>query len=121
MIIDDLIENLALVRAAPELLMYSDSGGVLTIDRNQIATDESTGTRVISVEDSVSNMQVGAQADPNNSASKIAVLVQGTETTRERSPSHPPHTTVANFKVLVWVVWSKEDDRYLQCDVSTLS
>lgn len=120
-IVDDLIENVAVVKAAPGLLIYSDSGGVLALDRNQIATDESSGIRVISVEDSVSSMQLGAQADPDNPAALIAVVVQGIETMRERSGSHRPHTTVENFKVLVWVVWSTEHGRYLQCDVSTLS
>ena len=120
-VIDDLIENAALERRDPGLLAYSDNGGVLALDQNQIAKDESSDVRVLNIEDSVSNVELGTQADPNNPAADIAVVVQGVETTRERADSHKPHTTVEDFKVLVWLIWSAGKGRYLQCDASTLS
>ncbi|MGC2191070.1 MAG: hypothetical protein WA751_01920 [Candidatus Dormiibacterota bacterium] len=120
-VIDDLIENAAIERRDPGLLAYSDSGGVLTLDQDQISTDEAGSVRVLRVDDSVSNMEVGVQVDPNNPAAQIAVVVQGVETTKQRTASQEPHTASQKFKVLIWLIWSTDTGRYLQCDVSTLS
>lgn len=120
-VIDDLIENAALVRSDPSLLAYSDVGGVLAVDQSQISANKSTGLRLLSIDDAVSNMALGRQTDPNNAAAQIAVVVRGTETTKQRSNANKPRTSVENFKVQIWLLWSTTADRYLQCDVSTLS
>lgn len=120
-IVDDLVENAALERRDPALLAFADSGDVLALDQQQIATNASGGIRVLTVADIVSNMELGARPDPNNSSSTVAVVVQGTETTSERVGSGTPRRTSQNFKVLIWVIWSPDESRYLQCDVSTLS
>jgi hypothetical protein len=118
-IIDDLIENAALERAAPELLMYSDTGDALQSEKQDIASNKSRNTTVLRIQDAVTSIQLGSKSDPNNASAQIAAIVEGVETQEKRvSPGTLDHTR-QSFDVLVWLVWSPTQARYLLCDTAS--
>ncbi|HEY6537582.1 MAG TPA: hypothetical protein VI138_00905, partial [Candidatus Dormibacteraeota bacterium] len=84
LVIDNLVENAALKTADASLLMYSDAGAVLVLDEQQISANVLAGVQVLSVEDTVSSMELGARIDPDNPASHIAIVVHGVQVMRQR-------------------------------------
>ncbi|HUY09377.1 MAG TPA: hypothetical protein VMW80_08000 [Candidatus Dormibacteraeota bacterium] len=117
---DNLIENLAIERGDAQLLAYSDSGGMLAIDQSTISTDRSDGTRILSIDDSITSLVLGSEVDPNNSDAQAALNVEGVERIARRDPDGKVSHTVDNFHVLIWVDWSTVLQKYLRCDVSVL-
>jgi hypothetical protein len=118
-IIDDLIENEALERANPALLGYADTGNVLQSERQEIAADSSGDITVLSIQDAVNSIQLGSKADPNNPSASIAAIVEGKEAQRERIGTAAIHHTKQSFDVLLWLVWSPTQARYLLCDTAS--
>lgn len=118
LIVDNLVENAALVRNDVQLLPYADTGGVLALDRNAISNNEASRTRVLRITDLFASLEVGTKADPNDAAASIAVIVQDYErTTRSSTGGHRKETAEA-IDELVWMLWSPSAGRYLECDVS---
>ena len=117
-VIDDLIENAALERRDPGLLAYSDTGDLLQSERQEIATDKSDGLTVLSIRDTITGIQVGSKADPNNPSAQMAIIVKGTETREQRTGSEAVDHSTRHFQVLLWVVWSPTQTRYLLCDTA---
>jgi hypothetical protein len=117
-VIDDLIENAAIERQEPGLLAYSDTGDLLEAEQQEIATNSSNNVRVLDIRDSITSVQVGSKADPNNSLATMATIVQGTEYREQRTGSGAPASTSQKFQVLLWVVWSPAETRYLLCDTA---
>jgi hypothetical protein len=105
---DDLIQNEALERGNPALLAYSDTGDVLTLDQNQISENRANAEHVLDIRDSVSTMELGTRADPNNAAAQVAVIVRGNETTKEETTANKPRVASQRFEVLVWLLWSTQ-------------
>ncbi len=118
-VIDNLIENAALVDSRPSLLGYSDYGDVLQLDESQIASNVSSGVDVLRVTDSVTSMTLGTKMDPNNAASDLALDIRGTQVTRQRDRAGKVTSNKGGFAILLWVIWSSSHDRYLECDVSS--
>lgn len=117
-VIDDLIENAALERRDPGLLAYSDTGDLLQAEQQEISTNTSGNIKVLSIRDNITSIQLGSKADPNNSSAQTAIIVQGTEIREQRTGSGPRDHTSRQFQVLLWVVWSPADSRYLLCDTA---
>ena len=117
-VIDDLIENAALERRDPGLLAYSDTGDLLQSERQEIATDKSDDLTVLSIRDTITGIQVGSKADPNNPSAQMAIIVKGTETREQRTGSEAVDHSTRHFQVLLWVVWSPTQTRYLLCDTA---
>jgi hypothetical protein len=117
-VIDDLIENAALERRDAGLLAYSDTGDLLQSERQEIATDKSDGLTVLSIRDTITGIQVGSKADPNNPSAQMAIIVKGTETREQRTGSEAVDHSTRHFQVLLWVVWSPTQTRYLLCDTA---
>lgn len=118
-VIDDLIENAAIERRDPGLLAYSDTGDLLKAEQQEIATNSSSNVRVLDIRDTITSIQVGSKVDPNNSLATMATIVQGTEHREQRTDSGAPASTSQKFQVLLWVVWSPTDTRYLLCDTAS--
>lgn len=119
-IADNLIENRAIERRDPQLLQYAVTGGLLTLDNATIAHDRATGTRLLSIDDSISSLALGSESDPNDSAAKIALNVEGIEHTTMRAAHGKVSHRLDDFHVIIWVVWSEAMNKYLRCDVSVL-
>lgn len=118
-IIDDLIENEAVQSANPSLLQYADSGGALQSETQEIAADKSGNISVLKVRDAVTSIQLGSKSDPNNASVQIAAIVDGTETLEQRVSTGALDRTEKTFDVLVWLVWSPTQARYLLCDTAS--
>ncbi|MGH7642064.1 MAG: hypothetical protein ACRENX_03460 [Candidatus Dormibacteria bacterium] len=117
-VVDDLIENAAIQKRDPTLLTYSDSGNLLQSERQEIVTNKSGGITVLSIRDSITNIEVGSKADPNNSSVQSAAIVQGTEVREQRIRSGVRTRSSHQFQVLLWLVWSQANLRYLLCDTA---
>jgi hypothetical protein len=117
-VIDDLIENAALERRDPGLLAYSDAGDLLRSEQQEIATDISDKVTVLNIRDEITSVQVGSKADPNNSSAQMATIVQGMEIRNQSTGTGSPTSSSQQFQVLLWVVWSPTQSRYLLCDTA---
>lgn len=117
---DNLIENAALERADPHLLMYAATGGLLSLDQTSIANDVADHVRVLRIDDAISSLVLGRETDPNNSGVQLALNVEGVETTTKRTAHSPAATATTDFHVVIWVLWSVSLGKYLRCDVSVL-
>lgn len=115
-VLDNLIENAALMRREAGLLKYSDVGNLLTSEQQEITADVSANVQVLRVADTITSVQVGSKADPNNPAAQIATIVQGTETRTQRTGVLRSVSSTRRFQVLLWVVWAPAEHRYLLCD-----
>jgi hypothetical protein len=118
-IVDDLIENEALQRANPSLLQYADSGDALQSETQEIAADKSGDITVLKVQDAVTSIQLGRKSDPSNASAQIAAIVEGKETQEQRVGAGALDNTKKTFDVLVWLVWSPTQARYLLCDTAS--
>lgn len=117
-VIDDLIENAALERQDSALLAYSDTGDRLQAEQQEISTDTADKITVLSIVDDISSIQVGSKADPNNASAQVAAIVQGKETREQRIGSDPRTHSMKSFQVLLWILWSPAQMRYLLCDTA---
>ena len=117
---DNLIENLAIERGDAPLLAFSDSGGMLAIDEATISTNQSVDTRIVSINDSISSLVLGSEGDPNNSAARAALNVEGVERITTQDAQGAESHKSNDFHVLIWVAWSTTLHKYLRCDVSVL-
>ncbi len=115
-VIDNLIENLAIERGDATLLTYADCGNWLAAEKLTIAKNHSASISVLSIKDDVTSMQVGFQPDPNNSSATAAVALAGTEIEVSRAGSAGPKTSRTAFSVLLWLSFSLGAARYLTCD-----
>jgi hypothetical protein len=118
-IVDDLIENEALQRADPSLLEYADSGDALESETQEIAANKSGNISVLKIRDAVTSIQLGSKSDPNNAAAQIAAIVEGRETQEQRVGTGAINHATTPFDVLVWLVWSPTQARYLLCDTAS--
>jgi hypothetical protein len=116
---DDLIENAAIERKDAGLLHYAASGNVLLAEQQEITADSSDDITVLRIRDAITNIQLGSKADPNNFAADIAVIVQGQESRDERLGKAAVKRTTHHFDILIWLVWSPTQSRYLLCDTAT--
>ena len=117
-VIDNLIENVAIERGDPALLAYADCGNWLTSIGQEIRKDKAKGVTVLSVRDSVATVVVGTKTDPADPSLTIAVVVTGTEVERAKSGSGPIDTSTS-FAVIRWFAWDSELRRYLTCDTGS--
>jgi hypothetical protein len=116
--IDDLIENVAVERRQPGLLKYADSGDWLASEQGEISQNKKVGTVVLSITDSVSDVVVGAEKDPEDSQANTAAVVTGTETRITRHANHHNATSTQAFDALLWLLWSPTQNRYKVCDTA---
>ena len=117
-VIDNLIENLAIERGDAALLTYADCGNWLAAVTQEIQTNAGRGIHVTRVSDAVTSMAVGTKAAPAAPGLTIAIVISGTET--ETSTSASGSTTKSTpFAVIRWVVWNAGLDRYLTCDTGS--
>ncbi len=117
-VIDNLIENVAIERGDAALLSYADCGNWLAAVTQEIQTNAGRGIHVTRVSDAVTSMAVGTKADPAAPSLTIAIVISGTET--EASISASGSTTKSTpFAVIRWVVWNTGLDRYLTCDTGS--
>jgi hypothetical protein len=116
--IDDLIENVAIERQEPALLTYADSGDWLASEEGEISQNKQSGTVVLSITDTVSDVVVGAEKDPQNSQADTAAVVTGAETRITRQPNHHNSTSTEAFDALLWLLWSPTQNRYKVCDTA---
>ncbi|MGC1908777.1 MAG: hypothetical protein WA809_04155, partial [Candidatus Dormiibacterota bacterium] len=105
-------------RQDPALLAYSDSGDRLRAEQQEISTDTADKVTVLSIVDHISSVQVGSKVDPNNAAAQMAAIVQGRESREQRSGSAPTTRNSQSFHVLLWILWSPGQMRYLLCDTA---
>jgi hypothetical protein len=115
-LIDNLIENAAVVTSRASLLAYADAGNLLTSEQQEISSDQAGNVQVLEIHDKFTNIEVGSKPDPNDASVQMATIVQGTETRRQRSGSGVARQTLRTFDVLLWVVWSTTQSRYVLCD-----
>jgi hypothetical protein len=116
---DDLIENAAIERKDAGLLIYAASGNALLAEQQEIMADSSGDITVLRIRDAVANIQLGTKADPNNRSANIAVIVQGQETRQQRAGKAAVSRMTHHFDLLLWLVWSPAQSRYLLCDTAT--
>jgi hypothetical protein len=117
--VDNLIENVALERDDAALLQFGDTGDLLQSEQQAIVKDQAQRVTVTAINDYVSSVELGAKPDPNNPAADVVANVQGSETRRERLGAGRSHSKTTRFTVLIWVIWSASEDRYLLCDSAT--
>ncbi len=116
-VIDNLIENVAIERDDPALLAYADCGNWLAAEGQEMGQAKSRGEVVLSVTDVFSHVEVGFQPDPSNSSAEAAAILTGTERQRVRSPTGAVTVKTSSFSVIRWLVWSPTVSRYLTCDL----
>jgi hypothetical protein len=116
--VDDLIENVAIERQQPALLKYADSGDWLASEQGEISLNKQAGTVVLSITDSVSDVVVGAENDPQDSQANTVAVVTGTETRITRQANHHNSTSTKAFDALLWLLWSPTQNRYKVCDTA---
>jgi hypothetical protein len=116
---DDLIENAAIERKDAGLLTYAASGNALLAEQQEITADSSGDIMVLSIRDAVANIQLGSKADPNNPSADIAVIVEGQETRQQHAGKAAVSRMTHHFDLLLWLVWSPAQSRYLLCDTAT--
>ena len=117
---DNLIENSAIERGDAALLKYADAGGMLSVNQALITSDQAKGSHFLTIDDTVSSLVLGRETDPNDPSAVLALNVEGVEKTQTRSQTGSVGHKVADFHVLVWVIWSPTLSKYLRCDVSVL-
>jgi len=117
--VDDLIENVAIERQQPALLKYADSGDWLASEQGEISQNKRAGTVILSIVDRFTSISVGFRTDPNESDARAAVILQGTETRRQRSGQGVDSERSTAFDVLQWLVWAPSLKRYLTCDTAS--
>jgi hypothetical protein len=117
-VIDNLIENAALMRGDAALLNYSDAGNRLASEQDELSANVSSGTKVLGIHDDITSIQLGAKQDPNDASVQTATIVEGSETERQSIGSSAPRQTTRSFQVILWVVWSASHSRYLLCDTA---
>ncbi|MGC8473469.1 MAG: hypothetical protein ACP5PW_03545, partial [Candidatus Dormibacteria bacterium] len=118
-VIDNLIENVAIERGDAALLSYADCGNWLAAETLSISQASGSGTHVLSVADTFSEVQVGFKPDPSNSAAAAATILTGFETEKVRAASGAVTTKTSPFSVIRWLVWSSRQKRYLTCDLGS--
>ncbi len=117
-VIDNLIENVAIERGDTALLTYADCGNWLAAVTQEIQTNTGRGIHVARVSDAVTSMAVGTKVDPAAPSLTIAIVITGTETESSNSASGSA-TKSTPFAVIRWVVWNTALDRYLTCDTGS--
>lgn len=117
-VIDNLIENAALERGDTALLTYSDTGARLASEQQEVNSDTSGDITVVGISDNITSIQLGSKRDPNDSAAQTAAIVKGNELEQQRKGTAPISRTSRAFQVLLWVVWSPNQAKYLLCDTS---
>jgi hypothetical protein len=115
-VIDNLIENVAIERGDPALLTYADCGNWLTAEGQEIARNRTSGVRVLSVADNLNSVSVGFEPDPANSSVVAAATVAGVETRTSEAAGESPTTSKSAFHAILWFSWSSAVGRYLVCD-----
>ncbi len=118
-VIDNLIENVAIERGDAGLLPYADCGNWLAAETLSINQASGGSIHVLSVTDTFSEVQVGFKPDPGNSAAAAATILTGLETERVRSSSGSITTKTSHFSVIRWLVWSPAKTRFLTCDLGS--
>ena len=118
-VIDNLIENVAIERGDPALLAYADCGNWLAAEGQEMGQAKSRGEVFLSVTDVFSQVEVGFQPDPSNSGAQAAAILIGTERQRIRSSTGAVTVKTSSFSVIRWLVWSSTVDRYLTCDLGS--
>ena len=118
-VIDNLIENVAIERGDSALLAYADCGNWLAAESLAITQAKGNGETVLSVTDAFSEVQVGFKSDPSNSAVTAATILVGSETQRVRSGGDSVTTKTSPFSVLRWLAWSPTQKRFLTCDLGS--
>ena len=117
-VIDNLIENVAIERGDAALLTYADCGNWLAAVAQEIQTNTGRGIRVATVSDRVTSMAVGTKVDPAAPSLTIAIVITGTETESSTSASGSS-TKSTPFAVIRWMVWNATLDRFLTCDTGS--
>ena len=115
-VIDNLIENVAIERGDPTLLSYADCGNWLAAEGQEIARNRALGVRVLSVADNLNSVSVGFEPDPANSSVVAAATVAGVETRTTETAGKSPTTSKTAFHAILWFSWSSAAGRYLVCD-----
>jgi hypothetical protein len=119
-VIDNLIENLAIERGDPALLTYADCGNWLTAEEATISKNKAGSVTVVSIRDEISSMELGFQPDPNDPSVTAAVTITGVEVEVTRTGHGTPTSATTNFDVLQWLSLSNSIRRYLTCDSASL-
>jgi hypothetical protein len=117
-VIDNLIENVAIERGDPALLPYADCGNWLTSIGKEIGNDKASGIAVLSIRDSVATVVVGTKIDPADPSLTVGVVITGTEVERAKSGSGPIDKSTS-FAVIRWLAWDSGVKRYLTCDTGS--
>ena len=115
-VIDNLIENIAIERGDPALLAYADCGNWLAAEQQEISRDQTSAVKVLSVTDRLNGVSVGYQSDPANSTVVAAAVVTGVETRTTKPTGSPEKTSQTPFRAILWFAWSASAGRYLICD-----
>ncbi len=115
-VIDNLIENVAIQRGDAALLSYADCGNWLAAEQRAITKNRLGRISVVSIHDQITELQLGYQPDPNNAAAVAAVIVAGQEVEVTTSGKGKAITLTSKFDVLQWLVLSPQAHRYLTCD-----
>ncbi len=119
-VIDNLIENVAIERDDPALLAYADCGNWLAAEEATISKNRAASVTVLSIRDEISSMELGFQRDPNDPSVTAAVTITGVEVEVSRSGRGTPTTATSSFDVLQWLSLSNSARRYLTCDSASL-
>lgn len=117
-VIDNLVENIAIEKGNPALLAYADCGAWKRAEAAEISRDKATGVQVTRILDTYSSVRVGFQPDPNSKAVAAAVIMAGDESRVSRMSGMPPRRSTRPFHVILWVGWSPAANRYLVCDTA---
>ena len=118
-VIDNLIENLAIERGDATLLTYADCGNWLAAEKQEILKNSASGIQVLSLTDRLESVSVGFQPDPANPDVVAAATVTGTETRTTQQEGKPPQTSRSQFDAILWFGRPPAAQRYLVCDAGT--
>jgi hypothetical protein len=118
-VIDNLIENVAIERGDPTLLPYADCGNWLAAEEQEMGQAKGRGEVFLSVRDAFIQVEIGFQPDPSDPSASAAAILTGTETQRVRSSTGAVTVKTSYFSVIRWLVWSPTVDRYLTCDLGS--
>ena len=118
-VIDNLIENVAIERGDAALLSYADCGNWLAAESLAITQTKLKGETILSVTDAFSEVQVGFKADPSDPAVAAATILVGSETRKVRSAGDLVTTKTSAFSVIRWLAWSPAQKRFLTCDLGS--
>ncbi|MGA9774989.1 MAG: hypothetical protein WBU92_03605, partial [Candidatus Dormiibacterota bacterium] len=118
-VIDNLIENVAIERGDAALLTYADCGNWLAAEQREVTQNHSLGVVVVSLRDQLLSLELGFQPDPSDPSAVASVIAVGTETRTTKTAGQLPVTTHKPFDALLWLAWSSSTRRYLVCDTGT--